>query len=162
MSLKAAIYRFLSLTSTVRPVSAARKPQHEQLVQLLDRVHAEVIMPNVDALAQIFIDRDVALVFYEIGGPDPTTDRMVKEGARAFGWGGGRVEVARLTHMRAGEMADELERSNPGDVAAISWLRRRSEGRLFVLIQGGTFCIDFEPGKGFSIAPGTTDAEWKS
>jgi len=162
MSLKAAIYRFLSLTPTVRPVSAAKNTQHEQPVQLLDRVHAEAIMPNVDALAQICVERDVALVFYEIGGRDPVTDRTAKEGARALGWGGGRVEIGRLTHTQAGKMADEIERSNPGDVAAISWFRRHSEGRLFVLVQAATFCVDFDPGKGFSIAPGTTDAEWKS
>jgi hypothetical protein len=128
----------------------------------LDRVHAEAIMPNADALALTFIERDVALVFYEIGGPDPETDRMVKEGARALGWEGGRVEVGRLTHAQAAKMADEIERSTPGDVAGIAWFRRHSEGRLFVLVQAGTFCVDFGPGKGFSIAPGTTDAEWKS
>ena len=55
-----------------------------------------------------------------------------------------------------------MEQSNPGDVVGIAWLRRHSEGRLFVLIQAGTVCVDFEPGKGFSIVPGTTDAEWKS
>ena len=162
MSLKAAIYRLLSLTPTVRPAPAAKNTQHENLVQLLDRVHAEAIMPNADALARICSERDVALIFYEIGGPDPVTDRTAKEGARALGWGGGRVEIARLTHTQAGKIADEIERSNPGDVAAISWFRRHSEGRLFVLVQAGTFCVDFEPGKGFSIAPGTTDAEWKS
>lgn len=161
MSLKAIINRFLSLTPTDRPVAAAKSP-HEQLVQLLDRVYAEAIMPNVDALARIFVERDVALVFYEIGGPDPATDRMAKEAALALGWGGGRVEVGRLTHTQAGTMADEIERSNPGDVAGIAWFRRHSEGRLFVLVQAGTFCFDFEPGNGFSIAPGTTDAEWKS
>jgi hypothetical protein len=162
VSLKDIIYRLLSLTPTVRPVAAAKDPQHEQLVQLLDRVYAEAIMPNVDALARIFTERDIALVFYEIGGPDPATDRMAKEGARALGWGGGRVEVGRLTHTQAGKLADEIERSNPGDVAGIAWFRRHSEGRLFVLVQAGTFCFDFEPGNGFSIAPGTTDAEWKS
>ena len=162
MSLMAIIHRLASLLSTGRPVSAAERPQHEQLTQLLDRVHAEAILPNIDELARIFVERDVALVFFEIGGPDPATDRMVKEGARALGWGGGRVEVGRLTHARAGRMADEIEHSNPGDVAGIAWFRRHSEGRLFVLVQAGTFCFDFEPGKGFSIAPGTTDAEWKS
>jgi len=124
-------------------------------------VYADAIMPNVDALARIFVERDVALVFYEIGGPDPATDRMVKEGARAMGWEGGRVEVGRLTQTQADRMADEIERSNPGDVAGIAWFRRHSEGRLFVLVQGGTFCFDFEPGSGFTIAPGTTDMEWK-
>jgi hypothetical protein len=90
------------------------------------------------------------------------TGRTVKEGARVWGWEGGRIEIARLTHTEAGRVADNLERSNPGDVAAISWFRRHSEGRLFLLVQAATFCLDFEPGKGFSIAPGTTDAEWKS
>ena len=162
MSLKAAIYRLFSSAPAVRPESAAKNTPHEPLVQLLNRVHAEAILPNVEALARIFVERDVALIFYEIGGPDPVTDRTVKEGARALGWGGGSVEIARLTHAQAGKMADEIERSNPGDVAAISWFRRHSEGRLFVLVQAATFCVDFEPGKGFSIAPGTTDAEWKS
>lgn len=162
MSLKALINRLLSLTPPVRPVPAAKNPQPEPLAQLLGRVYAEAIMPNVDELARIFVERDVALVFYEIGGPDPATDRMAKEGARALGWGGGRVEVGRLTHARAGRMADEIERSTPGDVAGIAWFRRHSEGRLFVLVQAGTFCFDFEPGNGFSIAPGTTDADWKS
>jgi hypothetical protein len=162
VSLKTIIYRLLSLTPTIPAVSAAKNPQHEQLVQLLDRVHAEAIMPNADELARIFIDRDVAIVFYDIGGPDPATDRVAKEGARALGWGGGRVEVGRLTHAEAAKLADEIERSNPGDVAGIAWFRRHSENRLFALIQAGTFCFDFDPGSGFSIAPGTSDADWKS
>lgn len=162
MSLKSAIYRLLSLTPTAHPESAEKNTPHEQRVQLLDRVHAEAIMPNAEAIAQIFVERDVALVFYEIGGPAPVTDRSAKEGARALGWGEGRVEIGRLTHAQAGKIADEIERSTPGDVAAISWFRRHSEGRLFILVQAATFCIDFEPGKGFSIAPGTTNAEWKS
>lgn len=161
MSLKAIINRLASFFPSARPESAATNP-HEPLIQLLNRVHAEAIMPNAEALAQIFIERDVALVFYEIGGPDPDTDRMVKDGARAMGWEGGRVEIGRLTHERAGLMADAIEHSNAGDVAGIAWLRRHSQGRLFLLVQAGTFCIDFEPGSGFSLAPGTTDAEWKS
>lgn len=135
---------------------------NEELGQLLDRVYAEAIIPNAEALARIFMERDIALVFYEIGGPDPATDRAAKEGARALGWEGGRVELGRLTHARAGQLADEIERSNPGDAAGIAWFRRHSEGRLFVLVQAGTFCFDYEPGNGFSIAPGTTDAGWKT
>lgn len=160
MSLKSIISRFFSASPAVPAEPAAKSPQQGQLMQLLERVHAEAIVPNVDALARIFAERDVALVFYEIGGPDPATDRMAKERARALGWAGSRVEIGRLTHAQAGEMADEIERSNPGDVAGIAWFRRHSEGRLFVLVQAGTFCFDFEPGGGFSIAPGTTDGEW--
>ena len=162
MSLKAIINRLFSSGPAAHPVSAAENPQRGQLSQILDRVYAEAILPNADALAQIFTERDVALVFYEIGGPDPATDRVAREGARAMGWEGGRVEIGRLTQARAEQMAGEIERSNPGDVAGIAWFRRHSEGRLFVLIQAGTFCFDFEPGNGFSLAPGTTDAEWKS
>ncbi len=161
MSLKSIISRLFSASPADPPASAAKSPQRDYLTQLLDRVHAEAIMPNVDALARIFVERDVALVFYEIGASDPATDSMVKEGARSMGWGGGRVEVGRLTQEQAGRMADGIERSNPGDVAGIAWFRRHSEGRLFVMVQGGTFCFDFESGKGFSLAPGTTDAEWK-
>lgn len=162
MSLKAIINRLFSSPPAVRPVPAAENPRHQQLSQILDRVYDEAILPNADALARIFIERDVALVFYEIGGPDPETDRMAREGARAMGWEGGRVEIGRLTQARAEQMAAEIERSNPGDVAGIAWFRRHSEGRLFVLVQAGTFCFDFDPGSGFTLAPGTTDAEWKS
>lgn len=162
MSLKSIVNLFASLFPGARPAKPAESPQHGQQSHLLERVYAEAIVPNADALARIFVERDVALVFYEIGGPDAATDRMAREGAKALGWEGGRVEIGRLTQARAAMMADEIERSNPGDVAGIAWFRRHSEGRLFVLVQAGTFCFDFVPGSGFSLAPGTTDAEWKS
>ena len=109
MSLKTMISRLFPSSSPLAPVSTAKNPQNEPLSQLLDRVYAEAISPNADGLATVLADRDVALVFYEIGGPDPATDRMVKEGARALGWQGGRVEVGRLPHTQAGIMADEME-----------------------------------------------------
>jgi hypothetical protein len=127
---------------------------------ILDRIHTEGIVPNADTLARIFLERDVALLFFEVGHGPPGMREASEEGARALGWRGGRIEVGRMNKTRAARLADAISRATPGDTAAIAWLRRRSGNRLFASVHAGTLCFDFVEGHGFSVVPGTCDAEW--
>jgi hypothetical protein len=130
--------------------------------EFMGRVHREGIVPNVDAIARVFLDGDVAILFFEVGGPDPKMGPFAEQAARALGWKGGRIEVGRMTKTRAARMADAIAQSTPGDVAGIAWFRRRAGDRLYLVTQYATFCLDYAPAEGWSLAPGTTDREWKS
>ena len=61
-----------------------------------------------------------------------------------------------MTRRSARDFADLL---HPGDPAA-AWFRRRVEGRIFVVMEGGTLCVNFIPGCGFTLEPGTTNSGW--
>ena len=131
-------------------------------MRTLDRIHEEGIVPHADTIARIFLERGVALLFFEVGLGPPEMRAASESGARAFGWRGGRVEVGRINKTRAARFAGALARSWPADVAAVAWLRRRSGDRLFVAVRAGTLCVDFVEGEGFSVVPSTCDAEWLS
>ena len=120
-------------------------PEHRN--RLLD----EAIKPNAQKIARICLERDVALIFFA-PGPDPD----VRAAAKKMGWKGGRIEVRRMTRRSARDFADLL---HPGDPAA-AWFRRRVEGRIFVVMEGGTLCVNFIPGCGFTLEPGTTNSGW--
>lgn len=126
------------------------------------RLQVEAIAPNAEAIAAILRDRDVAVIFFEVGDGPAEARSAAEGGARALGWKGGRVEIARMTKTRAAKVADLIEKSNPADASAIAWLRRRTGHRVFVVARVGTLCVDHAEGTGFSVAPGTVDREWRS
>jgi hypothetical protein len=141
---------------------SANSPNSGDPKYTFDRIHADGIVHNVDAIVRIFLERDVAVLFFEVGLGPPELRAASERGARALGWRGGRIEVGRMNETRAARFASELSRAWPGDVAAVAWLRRRSGNRLFVAVHAGTLCFDFVEDQGFSLVPGTSDAEWLS
>ena len=126
------------------------------------RLHEEGIAPNAEAIARIFEDGDVAVLFFEVGRGPESMKAAAEAAARGLGWKGGVVEVARITATRAETLANALAWKQPGDAAAIAWLRRRSGMRLLVLAHVGSLCIDYVDGEGFDVVPGTDDADWMS
>ena len=129
---------------------------NQQMPDALERLLAHAIKPNADKLAPILLDQDVAVVFFEVGEGSRRGRRLAQDAARALGWNGKRVEVQRLDQMRAREVADQLPVNDP---AAAAWFRRRAEGRILVVMHQGTLCVNYAPGWGYSIEPGTLDCE---
>lgn len=131
------------------------RPFHERLLD-------EAIKPNAEALARILLDGDVAIVFFEVGDGPSAMRKDAVDGARVLGWRGSRVEVSRMTKRRAAKYADTIARIAPSDPAA-GWLRRTSgPARIYVCAHVGTICVDYDPGTGYRVAPGTDDAAWMS
>ena len=129
---------------------------------LHQRLHEEGIQSNAEKIARIFLDGDVAVLFFEVGRGPKEMQAGAEAGARALGWTGKRIEVTRMNTTRAAKLADAIAATTPGDTAAIEWLRRRSGNRLFVLAHVGTLCVDHVAGAGFSVVEGTGDREWMS
>ena len=117
----------------------------------LDRLLDEGIKPNAQKIAPIFLSQDVALLFFN---PGPGSD--VRKAAKLMGWKGREIEVRRMPEAMAQMLAASLM---PGDPAA-GWLLHRRQGRVFVVMESGTLCVNHVPGEGFSIEPGTTDRDW--
>jgi len=118
----------------------------------LERLLQEGIKAKKDEIAQVWDKGDVAVLFYNVD----RTDELAVRSATSGGWTGERVEVHRLKRKRAVAFADNLP---PGDPAA-RWLRLRGFGRILVWNGTGSLCVNFDPAKGYSIAPGTLDHEW--
>ena len=126
----------------------------EETKTIFDRILEEGIKPNVETIARAHANGEVAIVFFEVAADDPES----KEGAKALGWLGSLCECVPMNRTRAEALANALPQVDP----AARWLRGRRPGRIFLFVQRGTFCIDYELGKGYSFAPGTTDLEWMS
>ena len=79
------------------------------------------------------------------------------EAAKALGWIGKRVEVRRIRQRRADKIAAAL---TANDAPAAAWFRRHEPGRILVMAHsGGNLLVNHEAGVGYSIEPGTLDAE---
>jgi len=115
-----------------------------------NRLIDEAIAPNADEIARIVAYRDVALVFYDVH-PE------MQEAARAIGWNGDRLQVKRLSEKQSEKIASSLKATSPSDPAA-QWLKSRREGRIFVVAEAGTLCLNISPEEGYYFEPGTLDA----
>ena len=119
-------------------------------MKLLNRILDEGIKPYTEELAPIIADGDVAIVVFE-----PADD--VKPALRAAGWDG-RAHVLRMPNG----YRKRLARSS--DAVTRAWLTRSasvsgSAGRIFLFVQRGTLLVNFSPERGYSLEPGSTDAE---
>jgi hypothetical protein len=111
----------------------------------------ERIKLHAERIAELSLSGAVAVVC----APDVAPEVRVQLGAND-----GSLAFAMSDEVRKAMIADCLKR---GDSATVRWLRADSSGRIFYVSgSGGTLLINFEPGKGYSIEPGSTDEEWKS
>jgi hypothetical protein len=120
----------------------------------LDRLLEEGIKPHAMTIAIASAAGEVSVVFYDVASEFPVSVAA----ARALGWRGGRSECIPLNRTHAERIADKL----PSAVPSAKWLRGRRPGRIFVCTGGGSLCVNYEPGVGFSLEPGTTNREWMS
>jgi len=72
-----------------------------------------------------------------------------------MGWCGGPCECTSFSRTTAEGFADVLPPSDP----VAHWLRGRRPGRIFAVVETGTFCINFVKGRGYCSQPGSTDLE---
>lgn len=117
---------------------------------LWQRLTDRVLKPNAQNLAQIIYRGDIAVVLFE-----PFESAL--SCARSLGWDGERP-IFRMSNGRRKRLAHVWEEVH-GDKAAARWLRQRRRGRIFLIVNGGTLCINYEPDHGFDIEPGTLDQE---
>lgn len=116
-------------------------------------IHAlleSAIKPHAHAIAAILAEGGIAAVVFEPEQStlDPLTDH--------FGWHG--EPVFPFTRDNRDLFAKECE--DLGDDIATQWLRAENRlGRVLLFSATGTFLVNFMPGQGFSLEPGSTDAE---
>jgi hypothetical protein len=106
-------------------------------------------------IAKIIAAGRIAVVVHE---PHPE----VLDGIAALG--GGRSTATRvfaLAPKRAKRLARIFSRVN--DLVTAKWLKRvdtASTGRLYVCVHLGTLLVNYVEGEGFSIEPGSVDADF--
>jgi hypothetical protein len=99
---------------------------------------------HADLLLPIFNRGGVAIAFYEFA--DETT-------ARAWGWSPERPILAMPRKLK--------KRLAQTDKATKRWLAEPHFGphRVFMCVHRGTFLVNYVEGEGFSLEPGSIDAE---
>ena len=109
------------------------------------------IKPNSETLSRIALMGDVAVLLWR-----PTD--QTRSAATSLGWDG----ESQAFRMGDGERARAIEvLRREGEPATSKWLKgsRPGLGRILVLNGDGCLCVNFRPGEGFSIEPGTLDCE---
>ena len=117
-------------------------------VKILDRLLDEGIKPHATEIAEIVADGDLAALMFE-------PSEQAKQAVQSLGWDG-QAAAFKVAGERAKALAVQLRKV--GDTATAAWLERKQPGRILVFTGDGTLCVNFQPGGGFSIEPGTLDA----
>lgn len=118
-------------------------------MNVLDRILVD-IKAHAAGIAEIIARGKVAVVVCE-------PSQQAKDALRqAYNWNG--EPVFRLSTRQRKTLARSLD-DNFGDKAASRWLTDDRDGRLLVFAQSGSLCVNFTPGKGYEIEPGTLDTE---
>jgi hypothetical protein len=114
------------------------------LVALLEHT----IKPNAETIAEICVSGGIALV---VRNPSDQGRRA----AAALGWDG--TSAFEMSMGQRKRMAEECEKV--GDAVTARWLRRSGPGpgRIFAIAGNGTLLVNFEPGVGYSLEPGSTN-----
>lgn len=115
----------------------------------------EVIEPNMSQIERMWSGGNLAVVEYD----KPADPAFPAEIAEKFGLNGtGEVKVQRLTRRGANALADRL----PPDATSgeSRWLCRNRQHRILVIVKDESFFLNYMPGKGFKLEPGTYGADW--
>lgn len=103
------------------------------------------IKPNATEIGRIALKGQIACLVY-----DPEGEQSM-QALNALGWDK-RAEVFALSKKAAKQLAT-------ADNATKAWVERKSGGRIFVVAHRGTLLVNFEPGKGYWLEDGSTNAE---
>jgi hypothetical protein len=125
-----------------------RGPEQEKF---MNRILDEGVKPHAETIAKIALNRDVAVVAFEVVDDPP----IVKESLRSLGWHG--EPVFALNRTRAEQMAVESAKRN--DPVTAAWLRRRTMGRIYLCTGAGTLLVNYDEKSGYSLEPGSSDTE---
>lgn len=108
------------------------------------RVLQAAIHPNADAIAEIALDGDIAVVYHEVR-VDTGLARSFYEALGGRGW-----PVVRLARRRADRLfatADERLRR---------WAltpHRSNDAKIFVVVRDGNLLVNYAPDAGYSLEP---------
>jgi len=114
--------------------------------RFLDSLLEKSIRPNVGALARILLRGEIAVLLHD---PAP----FWNEALAAMGWDG-RAKVFALDGALA------MRTIGQSDPVTAAWVQRRCRGgvgRIFVVARAGSLLVNYQPGKGYRIEPGSTD-----
>lgn len=117
-----------------------------EIYTLLERA----IKPHAHAIAEILSEGGIAAVVFE--PQESTLDALTGQ----FGWHGEAVFL--FTGDNRNVFAKRCE--DLGDDVAARWLRAENRpGRILLFAALGTLLVNFVPGQGFGLEPGSTNAE---
>lgn len=129
-----------------------RLPQDEAW-KVMDRILKEGIVAHADAIAPICAVGDIAVVVFEL-------DPSFHEGVRQWGWDGS-CPVFRLSNARRKNAIRYFRQI--GDTVSANWFERKQDERIFLFNgPGSSLLINFKPGEGYSLEPGSLDANAKT
>jgi len=118
--------------------------------QSFDRLLNKGIKAHGREIARIAVGGGIAAVVFE---PAPSIVNWLKVN---LNWNG--EPMFRLSAKERQWLAEAWQ--NVGDEVSARWIRGKSgKGRIFVFSGKGTLLINWSPGEGFSLEPGSTDAE---
>lgn len=118
-------------------------------MNVLDRISVH-IKAHAEGIAEIISTGKVAVVVFE---PSQQAKEILRQ---AYAWNG--EPFFRLSTKQRKALARSLD-NGYGDKVASRWLTDGRDGRILVFTQNGSLCVNFTPGKGYEIEPGTLDTE---
>ena len=107
------------------------------------------IVPSHDEIAENMLTGRLTVVVHDL-------DPMFHDAASQLGWDGHGTFFV-LSGENLTRFAQQLRKM--GDASAADWLVSGRNGRIFLMCDAGTLCINFNDGV-WSFEPGTTDTQW--
>jgi hypothetical protein len=136
-----------------RESEVAKRLTPEETATFFHRLIERAIKPHAQAIAEMWVEDSVAVVFFEATGG---ARAQAKE---AFGWDG-VSDVFAMPEENARRCAAGCK--HMGDNVTHAWLMTNRPGRVFALVHdGATFLLNFGD-DGWSLEPNSTDAGWMS
>jgi hypothetical protein len=130
-----------------------RRLTAEEAQAFFRRLLAEAIQPHAQAIAEIWSDNEVAVVFFE------ATERARDEAREVFGWDGASAVFA-MPEENVRRLAAGCKQM--GDNVTPNWIAAKRPGRVFALVHdGSTFLLNCGD-EGWSLEPNSLDAGWMS
>lgn len=119
--------------------------------EVMEPIIEACFTPNAYALASIIGGGQVAVAVFKLD----EGDALAQQAARDIGWDGSSAvfPLSRDHKQRIIDRSVEL-----GDPLTAQWLRGERNGRIFLWTGRGTVLVNFEPGRGYSLEPGSNDA----
>jgi hypothetical protein len=136
-------------TGRIQPRRAQMGIGRESEQDLMDRVLEQGVKPHAAEIAAIGLSGRFACLVFE---PGDLHRKVVRT------WGRTGEAVFPLSPEQVRVLAST-------DRAALRWFSippDESKIKVFLLVHEGTLLINYEPGHGWSVEPGSTDAGWLS
>jgi hypothetical protein len=117
--------------------------------ETLNRIYEQAIKPHAEGLAPIIGGGRVAVVVFE-----PALEAITP--LKDLGWDG-RSKFFELSERERRRFAKNS--AAQGDQVTARWLNSDRDGRLLVFAHRGTLLVNVDPVAGFSLEPGSLDAQ---